>query len=108
MSLTKIFGEKGAFKVLFAPNFILLMFYLQGSYEFCQSPTVDGSEIHNNHPTCVKPCIYLHILTISTGFLAGFLNHQQYVPRSHGVSYFTNTIQDIPETHFPLVGHSVS
>ena len=57
MSLNQIFGDDlGALKVLFAANFILLMFYLQGSYEFCQSPTVDGSEIPNNHPTCMKPC----------------------------------------------------
>ena len=40
-------------------------------------PTVDGSEIPNNHSTCIKPCKYWDINTISTG--AGFLNHQQYV-----------------------------
>ena len=48
--------RKGGLQGALCSKFILLIFYLQGSYEFCQSPTVDGSEIHKNHPTCMKPC----------------------------------------------------
>ena len=99
MSLTKIFGEKGAFKVLFAPNLYCWFSTCRVTYEFCQSPTVDGSEIHNNHPTCMKPCTYMHINHINR------FSRRISEPRIHSMSQEVMGVSDFTNTYLKHISH---
>ena len=67
-------------------------FHLESHYCYALNSctTVDSSEIPNNHLGCIEPVLNngIHLPT-STGFHAGFLNHQQYkvAPNSSKWSY---------------------
>ena len=53
--------------------------YLRAGFQTLTFFILLMAEIPNNHLRCIKPCRQWDKLPTSTGFHAGFLNHQQYL-----------------------------